>query len=477
MSHKPIFIQNLSFFLQHKTCFADFNTTVYSGSKIGIIGDNGGGKSTLLRMIQGLVEATSGRVIVEPEVVFGYVPQLPLEDGQLSGGQQFNASLSQALALQPDVLCLDEPTNHLDRQNRRSLMRMMQHFQGTLLVVSHDVELLRSCVDTLWAVQDGEIIVFDGSYDAFIEDCRVRQAQLQQRIKSLDSQKMHVRKELRVQQERSARRARANKNENDRKLLGFLKGSADASLGKHQEMVGKISEKIANERSLLQEPEKITVSFELLASTLANVRGNVIEVSGGVVGYDGQLAVVDQINLTIANGERIALVGDNGSGKSTLVKAFLGVSEVVVSGAWHLPKPPRIGYLDQHYKTLSKQLTVLENVQAISHLPHSALRKILNDFLFRKNEEVGALVSQLSGGEKARLALACIALQEPQLLLLDEITNNLDLQTREHVIQVLNQFPGAIVVISHDEDFLRQVSITSRYVIKDGRVGRKIDAF
>lgn len=471
MSHKPIFIQNISFLLQHKTCFADFNAVVYPGSKIGIIGDNGSGKSTLIKIIQGLLEPSIGRVVVAPEIVFGYVPQLP-EDGQLSGGQQFNADLSRALAFQPDVLCLDEPTNHLDKNNRRSLMRMVQHFQGTVLVVSHDVELLRSCVDTLWAFEEGRIIVFKGAYDAFMEDRRVCQEHLQKSIKSLELRQIHTKKELRIQQERSARRARANKNENDRKLLGFLKGSADASLGKHQAVIGKISEKIASQRSLLQEPEKITVSFELLASVFANARGNAIEISSGSVSYREQSLVIQDINLAVVHQERIALVGDNGSGKSTLFKALLAMSDIAVSGTWYLPKSQRIGYLDQHYKILNQNSTVLETAQAISSLPHAELRKILNDFLFRKNEEVGALVSSLSGGEKARLVLACIALQQPQILLLDEVTNNLDLQSREHVINVLNAYPGTLIVISHDEDFLQRIGITSRYQFLNGTIAR-----
>ena len=112
----------------------------------------------------------------------------------------------------------------------------------------------------------------------------------------------------------------------------------------------------------------------------------------------------------------------------------------------------------------------MQNVQ------DAQLRMILNDFLFRKNEEVHALVGQLSGGEKARLALACIAVQQPSLLVLDEVTNNLDLQTREYVIQVLNQYPGSLIVISHDEDFLNRINIQERYVIDNATAKRECAA-
>lgn len=468
MSHKPIFLQNISFSLFHKTCFEQFSATIHPGAKIGIIGPNGGGKSTLLKIIQGLVEPTAGRVVVSPETVFGFVPQLPEKLEGLSGGQRFNAALSQALAQNLDALCLDEPTNHLDGRNRRALMRMLQHFDGTLFVVSHDVELLRTCVNIIWYVQDGIVTVFSGTYDVFVEHQRIEQERTAQRINMLETRQAKVKQELRREQERSARRARANKHENDRKLLGYLKGASDTSLGKHQAAVGKVRDVLAGEKAALHMPEQVVVSFDVLASNLGSKQGCVIEIRDGKAGYTAPPAIVQGINFLVTSGERIALVGDNGSGKSTLMKALLGDSQVVTDGFWHLPKRDVIGYLDQHYMTLDTKKTVLETVQSCSSMNEKELRSVLNDFLFRKNEEVFAPVATLSGGEKARLALACIALKQPPILLLDEITNNLDLQTREHVIAVLNRYPGTLIVISHDENFLERIDVTGCYKVNGG---------
>jgi ATPase subunit of ABC transporter with duplicated ATPase domains len=134
---------------------------------------------------------------------------------------------------------------------------------------------------------------------------------------------------------------------------------------------------------------------------------------------------------------------------------------VIKSGNWYAPKISDIGYLDQHYGTLHAEKTVLETIaELVPTWPHIEVRRHLNDFLFRKNEEVNALVSTLSGGEKARLSLAQIAAETPKLLILDEITNNLDLETKEHVVQVLREFPGAMIVISHDSDFLEEIGIS-----------------
>ena len=186
----------------------------------------------------------------------------------------------------------------------------------------------------------------------------------------------------------------------------------------------------------------------------------VIQISGASVGYfEGQLSL-SGISLSLQSGERMAITGDNGSGKSTLIKAILDDESIYKTGDWHAIKREDIGYLDQHYSTLHPDKTVLETIaDLVPHLPHTEIRRHLNDFLFRKNEEVNTLVSTLSGGEKARLSLAQIAAKTPKLLILDEITNNLDLETKEHVAQVLKAYPGAIIVISHEADFLEEIGI------------------
>lgn len=164
--------------------------------------------------------------------------------------------------------------------------------------------------------------------------------------------------------------------------------------------------------------------------------------------------------------ERLALSGPNGVGKSTLMKAMLSETGPRLRGQWLLPAKEAIGYLDQHYSTLNPAHSVYETIESLPLNWHSqAIRNHLNRFLFRKNEEVQARVATLSGGEKARLALAVIAALPPQLLLLDEITNNLDLETREHVIEVLCDFPGAMIIISHDQAFLQAIGVERFYTL------------
>ncbi|MDR3071815.1 MAG: ATP-binding cassette domain-containing protein [Endomicrobium sp.] len=184
-----------------------------------------------------------------------------------------------------------------------------------------------------------------------------------------------------------------------------------------------------------------------------------------MVGYENKTVLVN-INLSVTGAEHLAVTGDNGSGKTTLFRAILGHSQITKAGIWSLPHPEDIGYLDQHYSSLDPSKTILEMLTGlVPEKTHAEVRNFLNDFLFRKNEEVNKQISVLSGGEQARLALAKIALQPPKLLLIDEITNNIDLETKEHVAQVLTNYPGAMIIISHDTVFLENIGITRYYTI------------
>ena len=202
-------------------------------------------------------------------------------------------------------------------------------------------------------------------------------------------------------------------------------------------------------------PEIILPKFSLSAADIGHK--TIVEIRDGSCGYDEQ-TILKNITLTVGSTDRFAILGNNGSGKSTLVKAIMNDPQVWRCGTWFTPKPEDIGYLDQHYGNL-KDETVLDCIS--DHVPswsHADIRKHLNDFLFRKNEEVQAPVNTLSGGEKARLSLALIAAKIPRLLILDEVTNNLDIETRDHVLQILQGYPGAMIVISHDQDFLDQLN-------------------
>jgi ATPase subunit of ABC transporter with duplicated ATPase domains len=459
--HIPIQLKNLSLEFVHKTCFEDFSATLPYGSRVAIIGRNGSGKSSLLKLIADLLQAS--------DLCIGYVPQVITDYSDLSGGQRFNKALTQALSKNPDLLLLDEPTNHLDLHNRKSLMRMLNAYHGTLLIVSHDVELLQKCIDTIWHIENQHITVFSGKYTDYIQESKIKLSSLQKELEILHKQKKDMHLDLMQEQVRAKKsKAKGQKSIAQSKWPTIVSNAkatrAEATSGNKKAALSNKKVALTEQLKNLYIPEIIKPKFALTSAEVGTK--TIIAISNGSVGYNSYMPLLTEISLSLAAGERIAIVGDNASGKTTLVKAISSNPEVIAAGEWMLPQKNDIGYLDQHYATLQSTKTVLETItELVPEWSHTKTRLHLSDFLFRGNDAVNALVASLSGGEKAKLCLAQIAAKTPKLLILDEITNNLDLETREHVLQVLQNYPGAMIVISHDEKILRNIGIKEQYMI------------
>jgi ATPase subunit of ABC transporter with duplicated ATPase domains len=405
MTHKPIQFESLSLSFPHKTCFTDFSGQIRYGSRIAIIGSNGSGKSTLLKMLAGFDTPTDGEIYLPKDMCIGYVQQTIEAFDSFSGGQRFNKALTQALARDPDLLMLDEPTNHLDHHNRQSLIRMLRAFTGTLVMVTHDIELLRSTVDSLWHIDNAQVHVFSGSYDDYLREAGNQRAAIETELADLNRQKRQSHDHLMKEQARAkSSRTRGEKHIQQRKWPTIVSESkarsAQETSGRKKSAINDKKQDLMERLSSLRVPEIIQPKF-----ALSGIEGNqtLVTIRNGCVGYADNDPILQELSFSIKACERIAIQGNNGSGKSTLIKAMLADPSVIKQGDWIVPKPEDIGYLDQHYGTLLPDKTVLETITSLFvGKPYVDIRKHLNDFLFRKNEEVNALVSTLSGGEKAR---------------------------------------------------------------------------
>ena len=472
MSHHPIILQQLGLSLPHKTCFENFNCQIPYSSRIGITGRNGTGKSTLIKMIAGVLEPSEGAITHKEDVVKAYVPQVIEDHANLSGGQRLNKVMTEALSLDPNVLLLDEPTNHLDSRHRKNLIRMLQNYHGTLIVASHDEDLIRDCTKILWYIDNAKIHIFSGNYNDYIREVSHHRSSIEQGLARIERQKKDMHHALMKEQIRAAKsKSKGEKNIHQRKwptIVSTAKASrAEETSGQKKSTIHHKKQALTEQLSNLRLPEMIVPKFSLISAHLCD--RTIVSISDGGVGYKKENPLIQKINISINSRDRIAIIGDNGSGKSTLIKAILGDDSIYRTGNWYVLKRQDMGYLDQHYKTLELNTSALETISnLVPHWTQADIRRHLNDFLFRKNEEVTTLTSSLSGGEKARLSLAHIAACTPKLLILDEITNNLDLETKNHVTQVLKAYPGAMIVISHDESFLKRIGVTRCLLIVDG---------
>lgn len=467
MLHTPLSLDKIALSFPHKTCFEGFSTHIHFGRRIGLIGRNGSGKSSLLKMLTCEISASSGSIHIPSDAHIAYVPQIIAMDN-LSGGERFQKALTAALETNLNILLLDEPTNHLDAHHRKALLRMLKHYAGTLIIATHDVQLLNECVDTLWHVDQKKITIFKGNYADYTHRLDSERNALLKKETSLTLESKATHAALMQEQERASKsRSQGKKNIVQRKwptVVSTAKASrASKTTGSRQKDISDQRNTIRERLESLSAYEVITPTFTLSAAD-QNDR-EILAIWGGSCGYGARIILPD-IHLRLCGGERLAIKGANGSGKTTLIRAILNDSLITRAGEWYTPCPSDIGYLDQHYSDLDPSQSVLETIHAfVPRLSHAEVRRHLNDFLFRKNAEVNASVSTLSGGEKARLSLSKIAAKPPKLLILDEITNNIDTETRTHIVQILKHYPGAMIIISHDDSFLKAIDTDDIYQI------------
>jgi ATPase subunit of ABC transporter with duplicated ATPase domains len=347
---------------------------------------------------------------------------------------------------------------------------MLTDFKGTLIMVTHDTELLQSIVNTIWHIDRAKVHVFTGYYEDYLREINIQRSAIENELADLIRQKKQIHADLMKEQVRAKNsRIRGEKHIQQRKWPTIVSQSkarnAQETSGRKKSEINHKKQDLTQRLSELYVPEVIQPKFVLQG---VETNQTLVTINEGSVGYNEYDPILRQLSFSVKARERIVIHGNNGSGKSTLVKAILNEPSVIKRGEWALPHPQDIGYLDQHYSTLPRNKTVWDVISCcLMNKSYTEIRSFLNDFLFRKNEEVDALVSTLSGGEKARLSLAQIAAITPKLLILDEMTNNLDRETRAHVIQVLKNYPGAMIVISHDYDFLNTINVTDWYEIKE----------
>ncbi|MEW2501085.1 ABC-F family ATP-binding cassette domain-containing protein [Amycolatopsis sp. NPDC047767] len=509
--------------------FEDLSFTLGPG-RTGLVAPNGAGKSTLLKLIAGELHPLAGSVTADG--VLGYLPQtLPLageptvaevleiapivralaaiEGGDaseehfakvgsdwdieeraraeldrlglgdvgldrrldtLSGGQIVSLGLAAQLLKQPDVLLLDEPTNNLDRGSRRRLHAVLGDWKGTLLLVSHDRDLLDR-MDRIAELDHGSLRLFGGSFTEYEGAKKAAREVAEKNVRSAEQEVKREKRELQQARERAARRASTGARTGSdipRIALGNIKRRAESSAGKANDMH---SQRLGAAKARLDEADRAAREDDTIVLELPDTA-----VPAGRTVFHGERLRVRELfagegaTLAIRGPERIALIGANGVGKSTLLRLIAGLLEPD-SGllTW---ADGRVAYLSQRLDLLDDDRTVAENLRAAApQLPEADLMNLLARFLFR-GPRAHLPVGVLSGGERLRATLVCVLCAEPapQLLLLDEPTNNLDLASVEQLTGALNAYQGAFVVVSHDDRFLADLGLGRWLTLADGKL-------
>ncbi len=480
------------------------------GSRVGLIGRNGAGKSTMVRVIAGLLEPDEGTAEMPRGSRLGYIAQeapagqetpfdtvlaadkeraalmiesetcedpdrlgdvyerliaidaytaparaaqillgLGFDEGMqaqpldsFSGGWKMRVALAALLFSQPDVLLLDEPSNHLDLEAVMWLEDFLKSYQATIVVVSHERDFLNNVVDHILHLQGGKITLYPGGYDAFERQRAERMAQLAA--------------------------AKANQDVQRAKLQDYVaRNSARASTAKQAQSRQKMLAKMQPIAELANDP---SLSFDF--PDPSELRPPLITLDMASVGYT-ETPILKRLNMRLDPDDRVALLGRNGNGKTTLAR-LLAAQLTPIDGEMNASGKMKVGYFTQYQvEELDSDDTPLEHMTRIMKgASPAAVRSQLGRFGFSGDKAIGK-VGKMSGGEKARLALALITRDAPHLLILDEPTNHLDVDAREALVQALNAYTGAVVLVSHDRHMLELTA--DRLVLVDNGTAKEFD--
>jgi ATP-binding cassette subfamily F protein uup len=480
---KPILLgcQDLHKAFGAEPLFSGLSFSVHEGDHIGLVGPNGAGKSTLLRILAGLETPDAGSVIARKQLRVGYMPQHPefppglsveavvrraptgdqpaavalslcgftdpgLMPDTLSGGWRARLALARAIAAEPDLLLLDEPTNHLDIDSILWLESFLKTQKFAFIVVSHDRYFLQNVAQRMLdidPVYPAGLLSVEGPYADLLEN---RDALLSQQVSYQESLSNRVRREV-----------------------AWLRRGAKARTSKAKSRIDAAERSIEELEQTRRRTSVTRTAVELTASGRKTKR---LWAARGVAKSFGETTILRDLDLLLRPGTRLGVIGANGSGKTTLLKMIVGELEPD-SGEIERAEQLRVAYFDQDRKSLDTNLTlqralapegdsVIYRDQPV-HIVTWAKR-----FGFTR-EQLGTVVEKLSGGERARIALARLMLRPADLLVLDEPTNDLDIATLEVLEESLLEFQGALVLVIHDRHVIERVA--TEILALDGKGG------
>ncbi|WET02765.1 ABC-F family ATP-binding cassette domain-containing protein [Flavobacterium sp. YJ01] len=521
-----LIIQNISYQHENKDMlFQNINFTVNNHDKTALVGNNGVGKSTLLRIISGELKPFSGQIIQNSKPyfvpqLFGQFDNLSIADAleikdkikslkeilegivteenlqlldndwtieercdkglsywnlhdldlnqkmeTLSGGQKTKVFLAGIIIHEPDFILMDEPSNHLDFGARELLYEFIKSTSSSILVVSHDRTLL-NILDRTLEMSKNEVIVYGGNYDFYRNQKKIMHEALEQDVQSKEKELRKAKDKERETIERQNKLDSRGKKKQEKSgvariMMNTLRNNAENSSSKlkdvHAEKINTISGDLRQLRSNLPAIDQIKFGFN---NSTFNKGKTLFKANEINYSYGNQLLWKENLDFEILSGDRLVLKGLNGSGKTTLVKIILGELKLEQGNISSLGK--KVMYIDQDYSLLQNNLKVYDQAQLFNDcgLEEHDVKMRLNRFLFTQNDW-NKPCNTLSGGERMRLMLCCLTISDesPEIIILDEPTNNIDIQNIEILTSALNEYNGTLIVISHDHLFLNQIKI------------------
>ncbi|MEG2323751.1 MAG: ABC-F family ATP-binding cassette domain-containing protein [Anaerovoracaceae bacterium] len=479
--------ENLKKSYTEKPLITDVNMSIHENDKIGFVGVNGTGKSTLLKMIAGVMEPEDGSITRSRELKAGYLPQNPTCDinltileqvmeylrqvgskaedykckamlnklgidqydkpmENLSGGEKKRVAMAAVLVQDTNLLILDEPTNHMDNEIIKWMEDFLTAYNGAIFMITHDRYFLDRITDRIIEIKDGTVLSYQGNYNDYL-------------------QAKASREEMLVAAER--KRLTLYKKE-----LAWIQRGAQARTTKAKGRIQRFEDLEANKMS------SDNASLEMSAST-SRLGRKIIEIDNISKSYGDKKLITDFSYMVLRN-DRIGIIGPNGCGKSTLLKIILGQLQPD-TGTIDKGQTVNVGYFSQENEALDSNIRVIKYIEEIAGSIKTkngtlSASQMLERFLFAPHMH-SVEIGRLSGGEKRRLYLLSILMQAPNILIFDEPTNDLDIETLTILEDYLDDFPGAVIIVSHDRYFLDRLTIRTFAFEGEGHIGHYIGGY
>ncbi|MGD6833707.1 ribosomal protection-like ABC-F family protein [Sutcliffiella halmapala] len=471
----------------------DITLDIRNGERIGLVGWNGTGKTTLMRILQGLIIPDEGIITKHPqELSIGYLPQSTDYEGllvdhvlsdneelllqttsrlgleklhnwekeryqHLSGGEKLKLALAAIWAKNPSLIFLDEPTNHLDLKGVNWLVDELNHFHGAAVIISHDRYFLDRSVTKVYEIEEGQLKEYEGNYTDYRNE---KQRQYEQQVRDYSKQQRKIQMvesqiaTLKQWSEKAHREAGKDRGDSENRQMGLKEFERVKAKKKDNQIKSKTKRlELELSKNKVEKPkEEAQVLFDFEAS---GKRGKRILEAKGLTKEFGDRILFKQSHFYVKHGEKVGLLGSNGAGKTTFINMVLG-SEPISKGSLWKSDTLKIAYLSQDVSDMPSEKTAMEYLDLSGWERVSKARSIFSN-MGMKEEKLLKPIITLSLGERTRVKLVYMIMQDYDVLILDEPTNHLDLPSREQLEETLESFKGTLIVVSHDRYFIEKL--------------------
>ncbi len=444
--------QQIKLYIQDRLLIDIPRLYIEPGARIGLVGRNGSGKTTLIETLAGLRQPDEGTITRRARCEL--IPQLHslTQDDPRSGGEKTQEAILQALMQEPELLLADEPTTNLDTSHLDWLEKRLKDYQGAFILISHDRTFLDALCTSIWEIRDGKLHTYKGNYSDFAAQRDLQLRQQDQAYEQYIQEKKRLELAIRKKKEKAARATKKPRNvsSSEAKITG-----AKPYFAKKQKKLQQTAKAL---ESRLEKLEKVEKRIELPPIKMNILHGEdlphgkVIMRIEQLAGSVGERTLWQPVSFHIHSGDKLAILGPNGCGKTTLIKTLIQPNDRI-----YVSPSVRFGYFSQNIDILDEHRSILDNVRDTSSQDETLIRTVLARLHFFR-EAVYKPVGVLSGGERVKVALAKIFVSDVNVLVLDEPTNFLDIETIEALEQLLKDYEGTVLFVSHDRRFVEHLA-------------------